>query len=781
MKRSFKKLLAGLAVVVMMLAVASISAFAAEPGATEATPSSNLISTTVSGILNQMADTQREVTENFVNAISGGTTTDTAVAENATQTTTNNAATSAVATSAIAETAKDLAGTSREATEAKAPETTVAPTLGPIATTAVTVVDRVAKTTAVMASDVLESIGLPYEETVFGSIFGETADAIVNTELEEPIQWTLGNTLGFVGGTLADTVLATAFGPWDDILSTTGATLGAGTGALLSAPLGTVPGSIIGGIFGDVLGPMKWIDAALLGIPSTIGNTLLGPGKWIGALAGAVTGAISGLPLAGILEGVVRPLLIIPEALASLGLSELINTPLGTLFGPMKWILSLGLAPLDFIPLFITNFLGQTAIYPIIALIGVPAVQVIVWLGTGLITGALTLPFAFITVPIALVLAAPVCIIATFPIMAFFLTVATFLHVITYALPGIREVVWTIVGLIAGVAIGALEGGALGAVVGATLGMIGGFLLAFPGFRIPVALLLGLFWGALAGFAWVLLGGFNGAVIGAIGGLIASLMTSPLANLIATSIETAILGVEHFILGTLLDTLLGALLGLLASPLYYALIRTISNLATDLLSLLAIIVPSLLDTIPGFIGGTLFDALMGLLIGGGLGFLLGSIIDTITGSTVGSTLGAMLMTPIGAALGALNGSVLGNLLGKVINALTGAVAGPFKWVGAWLGSRRKKPEEKMNECDCSKLCTCNVGKEKVRPQVRTCKTHQKDCDILYINSTEKKRENKKATTPDTDVDVAPVVVIAMTSALGLAWVVRKKDYAAEAA
>ena len=39
----------------------------------------------------------------------------------------------------------------------------------------------------------------------------------------------------------------------------------------------------------------------------------------------------------------------------------------------------------------IAGFLGQTAIFPIVGMIGVPLVQFMVWLGTGAITGILTL------------------------------------------------------------------------------------------------------------------------------------------------------------------------------------------------------------------------------------------------------------------------------------------------------------------------------------------------------------------------------------------------------
>ena len=60
-------------------------------------------------------------------------------------------------------------------------------------------------------------------------------------------------------------------------------------------------------------------------------------------------------------------------------------------------------------------------------------IQLIVWLGTGAITGVLTLPVSFISVPIALALAAPICAVSVLPLFGFFMTVATVLHVLTYS------------------------------------------------------------------------------------------------------------------------------------------------------------------------------------------------------------------------------------------------------------------------------------------------------------------------------------------------------------
>ena len=469
---------------------------------------------------------------------------------------------------------------------------------------------------------------------------------------------------------------------------------GALLGSVISAPLGAAAGSAIGGIVGTALLPGKWLGSAALGTASA----LLGPAKWIDALAGAGLGALSGLPMAGILELVVRPLLILPEAIAALAVSELVNVPLGTVFGPMKWILGAGSIPFSFIPSLIAGFLGQTAIFPIVGMIGVPLVQLAVWLGTGAITGILTLPVSLITVPVALVLAAPICAVAVLPLFGFFMTVATVLHVFTYV-PVLREIIWTIVGGFVGVPIGALEGSLLGAVVGGVLGAAGGFLLAFPGFRIPVAILTGLGWALAAGVAWFFLGGFNGLIIGVVGGFIASLATSPLANIAVSTVISGIIAALSFGVGTLLDGGLGALLGALVQPLYYGGIRLISNLGTDVLAALSMLIPAALGILPGFLFGSAVDALSGILPG----FTLGSIVDAITGGMLESPLGALIASVGGALtglvlggillpgkwLGALTGSVPGALLGGSLGNLAGRGAGivllPGKWLGALLG------------------------------------------------------------------------------------------------
>ena len=153
----------------------------------------------------------------------------------------------------------------------------------------------------------------------------------------------LGQVIGMGIGTMADaftgavtgTLLGTPVGAGLGAL--TGAMIGTGfdiltgslIGSILSSPIGAATGSLIGGIVGTALLPAKWIGAAALGTATT----LLGPAKWIDALAGAGMGALLGAPMAGILEFVVRPLLIIPEAIAALGVSELINVPLGLMFG----------------------------------------------------------------------------------------------------------------------------------------------------------------------------------------------------------------------------------------------------------------------------------------------------------------------------------------------------------------------------------------------------------------------------------------------------------------
>ena len=534
---------------------------------------------------------------------------------------------------------------------------------------------------------------------------GTLADALRNAGCEG----TLGRTVGFGLGTLADaftgavtgTLLGTPVGAGLGAL--TGGLIGTGfdalTGALLgsvlSAPLGAAAGSVLGGIAGTALLPGKWLGAAALGTAST----LLGPSKWIDALAGAGLGALSGLPMAGILELVVRPLLILPEAIAALAVSELVNVPLGTVFGPMKWILGAGSIPFSFIPSLIAGFLGQTAIFPIVGMIGVPLVQLAVWLGTGAITGILTLPVSLITVPVALVLAAPICAVAVLPLFGFFMTVATVLHVFTYV-PVLREIIWTIVGGFVGVPIGALEGSLLGAVVGGVLGAAGGFLLAFPGFRIPVAILTGLGWALAAGVAWFFLGGFNGLIIGVVGGFIASLATSPLANIAVSTVISGIVAALSFGVGTLLDGGLGALLGALVQPLYYGGIRLISNLGTDVLAALSMLIPAALGILPGFLFGSVVDALSGILPG----FTLGSIVDAITGGMLGSPLGALIASVGGALtglvlggillpgkwLGAVTGSVPGALLGGSLGNLAGRGVGivllPGKWLGALLGS-----------------------------------------------------------------------------------------------
>ena len=518
----------------------------------------------------------------------------------------------------------------------------------------------------------------------------------------------LGRAVGFGLGTMADaltgavtgTMLGTPVGAGLGAL--TGAAIGTGfdiltgslLGSVLSAPVGAAAGSLLGGVTGAALLPAKWVGAAALGAATT----LLGPAKWIGGLAGAGLGALLGAPMAGILELAVRPLLILPEAIGALGVSELINTPLGTVFGPMKWILSAVSLPLSFIPSMIAGFLGQTAIFPIVGMIGVPLVQFMVWLGTGAITGILTLPVSLITVPVALVLAAPVCAVAVLPLFGFFMTVATVLHVLTYV-PVLRELIWTVVGGFVGVPIGAMEGSLLGAIVAGVLGAAGGFLLAFPGFRIPVALILGAGWALAAGIVWFFLGGFNGLIIGTVGGFIASLATSPAANIAFSALVSAVVAALSFGVGTLLDTGIGAALGALVQPLYYGIIRLISNLGTDVLAALSMLIPAALGILPGFLLGTVTDALSGILPG----FTLGSIADTLTGSLLGSPAGALIaslcgvllggilggiINPgkwLGALLGSIPGAVSGGAVGNVLGRLAGTLLLPGKWLGALLG------------------------------------------------------------------------------------------------
>ena len=487
-----------------------------------------------------------------------------------------------------------------------------------------------------------------------------------------------------------------------------------------------LPGRILSAVAGAALGTLDALPAPGVnqgtgtladalrnaGCEGTLGRTIgIGLGTLADAFTGAVTGTLLGTPVGAGLGALTGGLIGTGfDALTGALLGSVLSAPLGAAAGcalggiagtallPGKW-LGAGSIPFSFIPSLIAGFLGQTAIFPIVGMIGVPLVQLAVWLGTGAITGILTLPVSLITVPVALVLAAPICAVAVLPLFGFFMTVATVLHVFTYV-PVLREIIWTIVGGFVGVPIGALEGSLLGAVVGGVLGVAGGFLLAFPGFRIPVAILTGLGWALAAGVAWFFLGGFNGLIIGVVGGFIASLATSPLANIAVSTVISGIVAALSFGVGTLLDGGLGALLGALVQPLYYGGIRLISNLGTDVLAALSMLIPAALGILPGFLFGSVVDALSGILPG----FTLGSIVDAITGGMLGSPLGALIASVGGALtglvlggillpgkwLGAVTGSVPGALLGGSLGNLAGRGVGivllPGKWLGALLGS-----------------------------------------------------------------------------------------------
>ena len=413
-------------------------------------------------------------------------------------------------------------------------------------------------------------------------------------------------------------------------------------GAAVLAPVGVVAGALLGALAGLGLSAANPLNALVIAPAAVIGGIL-------GHLAGRLVGGLLGVP-AGMLMGWAA--LALPHMLADSLLGALtgalsvlpLSTVLGAILGGLSgvgagWALSSILPLLGMLPFFVLNWLPS-------------------WAATmGLSTLLYAIP-AVILLAASLVPAAILGLAAGLGASAVILTPLVVLFGVV-AIAGILAfMAITALSLFNPVIIGAL---AVGSLVAGVVAIVATVIAA-----VVITALVGL--PVFAGAAALMSGGL-GVLLGA--GYLALLALSPV---VATLVDALVTGgvtlAAKLLLAVVLMPLLGlagipagALLGVLASPLLSPVTSLLGGLLGGLHGLASPL--NLLGMIPGaFVG-----SLLGALVGGLVGIPAGAVPAAAVAWLVATILSAPVTTFTGGLLGAGLGGVGGALLGAVVGAL----------------------------------------------------------------------------------------------------------------
>lgn len=420
-------------------------------------------------------------------------------------------------------------------------------------------------------------------------------------------------------------------------------------GAAVLAPVGVVAGALLGALAGWGLSAANPLNALVIAPAAVIGGIL-------GHLAGRLVGGLLGVP-AGMLMGwaaLALPHMLADSLLGALtgALSALpLSTVLGAILGGLSgvgagWALSSILPLLGMLPFFVLNWLPSwaatmglsTLLYAIPAVILLAASLVpaaILGLAAGL--GA----SAVILTPLVVLFG----VVAIAGILAFMgLVIAVTVNPLSWSFA---------ITLIPLIAVGSLVAGVVAIVATVIAAVVITALVGLPVF---------------AGAAALMTGGL-GLLLGA--GYLALLALSPV---VATLVDALVTGgvtlAAKLLLAVVLMPLLGlagipagGLLGVLASPLLSPVTSLLGGLLGGLHGLASPL--NLLGMIPGaFVG-----SLLGALVGGLVGIPAGAVPAAAVAWLVATILSAPVTTLTGSLLGAGLGGVGGALLGAVVGAL----------------------------------------------------------------------------------------------------------------
>lgn len=412
-------------------------------------------------------------------------------------------------------------------------------------------------------------------------------------------------------------------------------------GAAVLAPVGVVAGALLGALAGLGLSVANPLNALVIAPAAVIGGIL-------GHLAGRLVGGLLGVP-AGMLMGwaaLALPHMLADSLLGALtgALSALpLSTVLGAILGGLSgvgagWALSSILPLLGMLPFFVLNWLPS-------------------WAAT---MGLSTLLYA---IPAVILLAASLVPAAILGLAAGLAASAVILTplVVLFGVVAIAGILAFMIGTAAFPTAPILYPIAVGSLVAGVVAIVATVIAA-----VVITALVGL--PVFAGAAALMTGGL-GLLLGA--GYLALLALSPV---VATLVDALVTGgvtlAAKLLLAVVLMPLLGlagipagGLLGVLASPLLSPVTSLLGGLLGGLHGLASPL--NLLGMIPGaFVG-----SLLGALVGGLVGIPAGAVPAAAVAWLVATILSAPVTTLTGSLLGAGLGGVGGALLGAVVGAL----------------------------------------------------------------------------------------------------------------
>lgn len=412
-------------------------------------------------------------------------------------------------------------------------------------------------------------------------------------------------------------------------------------GAAVLAPVGVVAGALLGALAGLGLSAANPLNALVI-VPAAVIGGILGhlAGRLVGGLLGVPAGMLMGWAALALPHMLADSLLgALTGALSALPLSTVLGAILGGLSGVgAGWALSSILPLLGMLPFFVLNWLPSwaatmglsTLLYAIPAVILLAASLVpaaILGLAAGLAASAVILT------PLVVLFG----VVAVIGILAFMIGTAAF----------------PTAPILYPIAVGSLVAGVVAIVATVIAAVVITALVGLPVFAAAAALMTG----------------GLGLLLGA--GYLALLALSPV---VATLVDALVTGgvtlAAKLLLAAVLMPLLGlagipagALLGACAAPLLSPVTSLLGGLLGGLHGLASPL--NLLGMIPG----ALLGSLVGSLAGGLVGIPAGAVPAAAVAWLVATILSAPVTTLTGSLLGAGLGGVGGALLGAVVGAL----------------------------------------------------------------------------------------------------------------
>lgn len=412
-------------------------------------------------------------------------------------------------------------------------------------------------------------------------------------------------------------------------------------GAAVLAPVGVVAGALLGALAGLGLSVANPLNALVIAPAAVIGGIL-------GHLAGRLVGGLLGVP-AGMLMGwaaLALPHMLADSLLGALtgALSALpLSTVLGAILGGLSgvgagWALSSILPLLGMLPFFVLNWLPS-------------------WAAT---MGLSTLLYA---IPAVILLAASLVPAAILGLAAGLAASAVILTplVVLFGVVAIAGILAFMIGTAAFPTAPILYPIAVGSLVAGVVAIVATVIAA-----VVITALVGL--PVFAGAAALMTGGL-GLLLGA--GYLALLALSPV---VATLVDALVTGGVTLAAKLLLAVVLMPFLGIIGVPAGAALGALLSPLLMPFTGLLGGLLGGLHGlasplNLLGMIPGALLGSLVGSLVGGLVGIPAGAVPAAAVAWLASTILSAPVTTFTGGLLGAGLGGVGGALLGALVGAL----------------------------------------------------------------------------------------------------------------